>query len=174
MADIDIQRKQHSIWPWILGLLLLGLLIWGIMDWTGEDAEAAAEPVVVTEPGPTPVAAGTGIVVSEIIASPATWTGRTVAGEVRVVGVPTDRGFWIEDQGQRLFAVLGEPPRPGETINIQSGQALRVREARVYGAAELANLPGQLDPDTRRIAEGQPVVLGIEPQNIEILGQAAS
>lgn len=28
MADINVERKQRSIWPWILGLVLLALLIW--------------------------------------------------------------------------------------------------------------------------------------------------
>lgn len=30
MAEIRIERKQQSILPWILGLVLLALLIWGL------------------------------------------------------------------------------------------------------------------------------------------------
>ncbi|MEX1182479.1 MAG: hypothetical protein WEF86_04535 [Gemmatimonadota bacterium] len=28
VAEIGIQKKQRSIWPWILGLLILALLVW--------------------------------------------------------------------------------------------------------------------------------------------------
>ncbi len=28
MADINVERRERSIWPWILGLILLALLIW--------------------------------------------------------------------------------------------------------------------------------------------------
>ncbi|HKI01887.1 MAG TPA: hypothetical protein VKK31_07910 [Thermoanaerobaculia bacterium] len=30
MAEIDIERKQRSILPWIIGLVLLVLVIWGL------------------------------------------------------------------------------------------------------------------------------------------------
>lgn len=45
MAEIRIERRQHSILPWILGLALLALLVWGL-------AEAFdREPVGETEGG---------------------------------------------------------------------------------------------------------------------------
>jgi hypothetical protein len=38
MADIDIERKETPIWPWILGgLLLLALLLWLFMGRGGDD-----------------------------------------------------------------------------------------------------------------------------------------
>lgn len=48
MAEIRIERKQHSILPWILGLALLALLIWGLAeafdrDPVGETEGGAAE-----------------------------------------------------------------------------------------------------------------------------------
>lgn len=72
MADIDVERKGPSIWPWIIGLLLLGLLIWGLAELIDDEPEVAAvtpaeapaavpmgpvEPGVVNEPvAPTPAA----------------------------------------------------------------------------------------------------------------------
>lgn len=46
MAEIGIQKKKGSIWPWIIGLIVAALLIWALTEMldTGDD-------VVVTEPG---------------------------------------------------------------------------------------------------------------------------
>lgn len=59
MADIDVERKGPSIWPWILGLLLLLLLGWLLWEWLDDDEEVLTDPatVGVTEPlppGPVP------------------------------------------------------------------------------------------------------------------------
>ena len=173
MADINVERKSTSIWPWILGLIALALLIWVLVEALGNDEPEVAAVPAVTEVQPTvppvapePIAQAEGVPVSQIIESPATWTGRTVAGEVRVVGVPTDRGFWIEDQGERLFVILNDQPRE-RPININQGQTLRLREAMIYD--NVANVPGQLDPDTRSIIQDQPVFLSVDEANIEVL-----
>lgn len=47
MADINVERRGPSIWPWILGLIVLALLIWLLTELFGDDADTAA---VVTEP----------------------------------------------------------------------------------------------------------------------------
>ncbi len=175
MADINVERKSPSIWPWILGLLVLALLIWAIAEAFDTDEPVAVapevQPTTVGEP-PEPVAQAEGVPVSQIIESPATWTGRTVTGEVRVAQVISDRGFFITDQGERLFVVISEPP--GETINIQPGQTVRLREATVLdvNAPQLRNLPsGGIDAETQRTLEQQPVALLVDARNINILGQ---
>ena len=55
MADIDVERRGTSIWPWIIGLIILALLIWLLFALLGDDGEEVAieEPVaapVVAEP----------------------------------------------------------------------------------------------------------------------------
>lgn len=46
MADISVERKGPSIWPWILGIVVLALLVWFLADaFTGDD-----DDVVVVEP----------------------------------------------------------------------------------------------------------------------------
>lgn len=35
MADINLERKDATIWPWIVGLLALALVIWGV--WAATD-----------------------------------------------------------------------------------------------------------------------------------------
>jgi hypothetical protein len=46
MADINVERKQRSIWPWILGLLVLAVLIWLLASMFNRDDD---ETVVVDE-----------------------------------------------------------------------------------------------------------------------------
>ena len=49
MADINVERKQRSIWPWIVGLLVLALLIWLLASmFNGDDDEGRVgdEPTV--------------------------------------------------------------------------------------------------------------------------------
>lgn len=55
MADIDVTRKGPSIWPWIIGLLVLALLIWGLAEMLGDDDDDI-DPITTEEVIPAPVA----------------------------------------------------------------------------------------------------------------------
>jgi len=35
VADINVERKGPSVWPWVVGLLILALLVWGLMELFG-------------------------------------------------------------------------------------------------------------------------------------------
>jgi hypothetical protein len=42
VAEIETQRKGPSVWPWIIGLIVLALLVWALAElFTG-----GGEPVV--------------------------------------------------------------------------------------------------------------------------------
>lgn len=185
MADIDVQRRSGMTWLWVLlGLIVLALIIWAIA--ANDDERVAMEPVTeqpITPPAtemqptaplgaaPERAAEAAGVPIPQIMESPATWTGRTITGEVRVVEVPTDRGFWIEDQGERLFAILIDQPAE-QPKDINPGQTLRLEQATLRDSTYLASLPGEpLDADTRRIVEGLPVFLVVDEANIDIQGQ---
>lgn len=55
MADIDIQEKKGSIWPWVIGLLALVLVVWVGMEMLGNDEEefAATTPGMEQPADPT-------------------------------------------------------------------------------------------------------------------------
>lgn len=51
MANIHVERKK-SVWPWVVGLVVLALLIWGAFELMGNNRAAAP---MVTTPATTPV-----------------------------------------------------------------------------------------------------------------------
>lgn len=49
VADINVERKGPSVWPWVVGLLVLALLIWALVEMFEGDAEPALnDPVADT------------------------------------------------------------------------------------------------------------------------------
>jgi len=66
VADINVERKGPSIWPWIIGLIVLALLIWALVEMFGDRtqpvvADPRADTVVVDTPMvTTPPGAPTG------------------------------------------------------------------------------------------------------------------
>ena len=76
------------------------------------------------------------------------------------------RGFWIQDQGERLFVLINESGPEAPDIN--QGQSLRLPEAVVYTSVQ--NLPGSLQEQARNIAQAQPVVLAVDSRSVQIVG----
>lgn len=182
MADINVQRRGASFWPWLLGLIVLALLIWGIMELFDRDddevAQAAPAPAVVDPIPPasstSPVAAAptlTLIPVAAIVAAPSNY-GVPLDGTARVTSVVSDRGFWIEEGGQRMFVVIDEP-KP-EVKDIDAGDVVMIKQGRVYPSSNVNSIPGALDAETRRIIASVPTVLYVKAQNIEIQKKPAS
>lgn len=172
MAEINIERKERSIWPWIIGAVLVLLLVWGL---TGLfDSDEASEVPVATAPAvvepmqpaaPTPdVAMGDLIPVSAILAAPAGYAGQTISGTATVAEVISDRGFWIEEGGQRAFAVIDEP-KP-EIKNIQAGQTVRLDGAQVM--TEASQVPGALEAETQQAIANQAAFIYVRAPNIFI------
>lgn len=46
MADLEVERKGPSIWPWIIGLIVLALLIWALVGLFEDDRAATTDPAV--------------------------------------------------------------------------------------------------------------------------------
>ena len=54
MADINVERKGPSIWPWIIGLIVLALLVWALMELFGRNDPGVVEgEPVATAPATT-------------------------------------------------------------------------------------------------------------------------
>ncbi len=175
MADINVERKGTSIWPWIIGLIVLALLIWllaGLFD-NDDEIEPIAEAPIAAPVTPAPIAQGPACV-GEVIGNPVGYVGQRLGEcQVQVVDVPTDRAFWIEENGQRVLVILNEGPGAGVadtqgqsemTPDINPGQSIRLREATVMD--NIANVAGPLDDETRNLAQGQPFFLTVDAANV--------
>lgn len=172
MADIDIQKKSTSVWPWILGLIVLALAIWALAELFGGEEEvaevpAAVAPAAVGEQAPLAMDQPARIPVAAIAAAPANYRTQPMEGLATVVEVPTDRAFWVEDGGQRMLAIIDEP-KP-EIMNVNAGQTVRIRDARVFDTSNMSEIPGNLDPDTKKLLQNQQSVLYVKAQNLEIV-----
>lgn len=168
VADINVERKGPSIWPWIIGLIVLALLIWALVELFGGEDEAALDPIgqdTVTAVQPTTAApTTTALPIAQIRQSPETYQGQTVSGEAQVVGVESDRAFWVEEQGQRLLVLVRgaqgvQPP-------VAEGQRVHLANATVLTAAELDQAAADLDAGVRQTATGEDVLLAVEAGSV--------
>jgi hypothetical protein len=121
MADINVERKRPSIWPWIVGLLVLALLIWAIAEMVDRDdvarVDPAEEPAV---PAPQPAVPHEAPVDLEQIAPLGSDDlGRMVNVSGSVVGQPLDNGFWVlTDQDRVVFIQTDRPVVTGEHVQV--------------------------------------------------------
>lgn len=190
MADIDIERKSGGLgWLWwLLGLLLLALLAWWLLSGDDEREVAIVDPVAapaVVEPAPMatdPVAATTPTI-ADVLANPGTYAGQSFStGQVRVAEVISDRGFWIENNGQRMFVVKNESPVPGVA---DTQGAADTRPGRNVNAGDMLQINGTvmtsvdgvqppLDDDARQVIQAQPAFLQANVADIQHMDGAGA
>ncbi|WP_375290114.1 hypothetical protein [Qipengyuania sp.] len=173
MAEIPIEKKSSKTWIWILlAAVLLGLLLWWLLADNNDDA-VVTEPVAVEQTAEVataaPEMAGT-MTIASILANPSDYYGREgFTGEVAVGGPLTDRGFWIENDGSRMLAIIIDEPRE-VPLDINPGQTLRISGGTIRNPADVENLPGvPMDQDTINAMQGQEAVLVVDESNIEIV-----
>ncbi len=170
MAEIPVEKKRNKAWLWIIPLIILAaLLIWWISD--NDDRAYTDRPVAqeTSDMARTAANRASDLTVSAILANPASYIGRDdFSADVSTPEVPTDRGFWVEQDGKRMFAIVIDEPRE-RPIDINPGQNLRITNGMVRDAEFLKNLPGEpIDEDTRSLAESQGAFLVVDENNIEI------
>ncbi|HEX8271351.1 MAG TPA: hypothetical protein VF615_01795 [Longimicrobiaceae bacterium] len=195
MADIDIEKKEKKgmgILPWILGLLLLGLILWGLTQCGDGEEEAAVMPADTTVTDTTmgamaaPVPMDTGMAmadttamgaagaagaagalpVAQLLASPGQYASGGASGTARVTEVVSDRGFWVEEGGQRMFVVIAEPQSAERAIDINAGQTLRLSGTVREGSA--AGQVTGLEQEAVQVAQGQPAFLLVNPSDVSV------
>jgi hypothetical protein len=178
MAEIPVEKKSSGKgWLWLLLLLLIiAALAWWLLSEAAEEEEAV-DPVVVEETDPTmPTTedAGTGeMTLAAILADPSAYYGREgFTGTVTVGGPLTDRGFWIENEGNRMFAIVIDQPRE-RPVDINVGANLDISGGTIRNPADIEDLTGDdLDQDTIDAMEGEQAVLVVSEDDIEISEEA--
>ncbi|MBW3624831.1 MAG: hypothetical protein KY468_15620 [Armatimonadetes bacterium] len=161
MPEVEIERRTGPAVPWwvwlLVALLVLGLLWWLLA------ANNAPQRVADTLPGTTTTTAGAPegvdeaavIPVDQIILVPANYLNQNVSGTTRVAEVISDRGFWIEENGQRIFVALaqGVPETPPD-VNV--GQRIFLT-----GTVEEPDNTqvGGLEADAQKAIQGQPAFI---------------
>ena len=119
---------------------------------------------------PPPVSTDTAqVAVALIVGSPEPYLGRPVVGRARVAEVVGDRGFWLEQDSSRIFAVIAKTPQMEQAVNVNAGQTVAVAGV-VYNSATADQIPGELDSETRQIIAEQPAFLYVAAQNLILLG----
>lgn len=177
MAEIPVERKSSAKWLWILLLLLLGaLLLWWLLAEDDKAELVEANTVAVEESADLDsVNATSEMALSSILANPSNYYGMEgYTGEVTIGGPLTDRGFWIENDGARMFAIVIDEPverridiNPGATLRLNGGT---IREPSTISATDIEG--DTLDQDTLDAITGEEVVLVIDEANMEIIEAA--
>jgi hypothetical protein len=88
VADINVERRGPSIWPWIVGLIVLALLIWLLVEMFARDETrvdpAAPPPAQEVQPAADPTFD------RPITDTPLTTPGVTGVPEATTPGTTTD------------------------------------------------------------------------------------
>ena len=139
MADINVERKGPSIWPWIIGLLVLALLIWAIAEMVDTDQPEVAtverveqEPAAVPAPVPAEPQPGAAADIGTVLPLGADDVGRQVMVSGTVVGQPTQDGFWIQPTSAQNEVFFVRSPahtstgQPLDASSLSSGQQVSI------------------------------------------------
>lgn len=176
MAEIPVEKKSSMGWLWVLlALLLLALLAWWLLS-DDDDVEYVDNDAVVatSEPVDTPemIATAEGVTIGDVLGDPQAYLGRDdFQAEVIVpTGAEmTDRGFFIEDNGARMFAIINDGPME-QPKDINPGQTLRISQGMLRDRTYLPQLSGDaLDADTQALVDQQDIFLVVDEDNIQIL-----
>ena len=177
MAEIPVEKKSSFNWLWLLLIAIVAaVLLWWLFaadDGDADDLEGdsvAVEESLDTQSETLPAAAGA-MTIASIVANPEGYYGKEgFEGTVTAAGPLTDRGFWIENDGARMFAIVIDEPaerrvdiNPGQTLTLDGGT---IREASTISADGIEGVP--LDQDTMDALADQNAVLVIDEANITI------
>lgn len=184
--------NRKSAKPLILGLGLAVALVGcdaepDVAEPPPPVADQAAEPVIDDSPAmpaepdavtvapmpPPPTEADTAeLPVDLIIITPADYLGQPVVGTAQVADVPSDRGFWLEKNGERIYAMISQSPEMEQAVNIEPGQTVRLAGL-VYDSALAEGIAGQVDPQAMETIADQPAFLLVPATHVAVVDAAA-
>lgn len=128
-------------------------------------------PTPAPMPPPPTEADNTPIPVSVIIVGPTQFLGQPVIGTAQVADVPADRGFWIEQDGQKMFAVIAASGTMEDAVDLNPGQRVRLAGV-IYDSAMASTITDALTPETRQVIANQPAFLLVDARNIVLAGDS--
>ena len=176
MAEIPVEKKSNLKWLWILlAVLVAALLLWWLLADNDGDADQLAGDTAAVEqtvaPADENAATPAVMTIAAIVANPDAYYGKEgFEGTVTAAGPLTDRGFWIENDGARMFALVIDAPaerridiNPGATLRLDGGT---IRQASTISADQIEG--DALDQDTMDVLADQNAVLVIDEANITI------
>ncbi len=100
--------------------------------------------------------------------APSDHLGRAVQGEAEVSSVVSDRAFWLESEDGKH--VLGVVEGNAKRAPLTTGQRVRFKAtAKAPKQTQLASF--KLPPAERTRMESEAVVLAMEPEDVEVVGQ---
>lgn len=182
MTSVGRNSRRGSLWvAGLAALLLAGLGLWWFAGGAGQrlpaqDGAKAVAGMQRDDPDVPPAehaatqpdaSAAATLPVSRIVRNPDDWAQQEVSGTARVDAIETDRGFWIQAQGERIFAVL-EKKIGQDSRALEPGQRVRLRGAAVFEPGGFAILPGEaLDVETKEILADQDVFLLVPEQRLD-------
>lgn len=202
-------QTRDRTWQWIIGAIVLLLLVWGVTRLVVDEEVplagravgipvVAPDPVVPVDPlrpgedGSYVVATAAGedaIPVAAIAITPEPFYGRRMVGVAVVAAdqdpaVAADKGFWLEQDGRRIFAVFARPPVTGSvdaddraapgaadtadaadtvgSVEVMPGQRIEL-SGQVYPGELASQVGADLDPGTQLMLSSQPAFLLVEP-----------
>ena len=177
MAKIPVEKKQQPSWIWwLLGLLVLGGITWALVETFDDEEEADVAAMEEVEPIPPPPPTDSEDVdIGAILASPGQYVGEPFPStEITVASVPTDRGFWISENGDSLFALIIDVPEE-QPMDINPNQTLQIEGGTLRDSSFLPELSGRpLDAATEKIAREQSIFVVLDERNITIEEEGAT
>lgn len=112
------------------------------------------------------------ISMTRVYLAPVNFVGATVVGKAEVKKVMSDRGFWVNHDGERIFAVVREDVPSHEMVDINKGQTLEFGGVVVDGD-DWKKLAGDLEPQTRQTLKEQPYFVAIYWDDIQTVEQSS-
>lgn len=130
------------------------------------------EVVVAPMPPPPTDADSADLPVDLIIVTPADYLGQPVVGVAQVADVTSDRGFWLEKNGERIYALIAKSPNMEQAVNIEPGQTVRLAGL-VYDSSLAERIAGQVEPDAMETIADQPAFILVPATHVAVVDAPA-